>query len=319
MNGEIIMDFSNLKVLVIGDVCLDMVTEGVSHRQSPEAPVPVVLNPTTTYSLGMAANTALNLHNLGADVAYAFLVGNDEKGKIFGDLLEKNMGELSRIISDKTNYSTTVKQRIVANNQQVTRLDFEDNLTFDKLETLINCIERRVRNGIQYDLIIISDYNKGIITKESWEILEPLLWQLSKKFFVDTKKLNVTDFYEGMYIFPNTKEMNAILEYNNCSTRNELRKEMDLDFIVETASQEGAFLYKDDGKVYHCQAFKSNVVDVSGCGDTFIAAFSLYYMKYSDKKAALGFANYCCSKVIERKGTTSVFLKEVLDYDNQSI
>jgi D-beta-D-heptose 7-phosphate kinase/D-beta-D-heptose 1-phosphate adenosyltransferase len=320
MNGEMLMlDFSDLKVLVLGDVALDIVTEGPSYRQSPEAPVPVISNPTTTYSLGMAANVALNLHRLGANLAFSFNIGEDEKGELFGKLLDSNFSGVHHTRTGKKDYFTTVKQRIVANNQQVARIDFEDSLTVDKLDGFIKSIERRVNRGAYYDLIIISDYNKGIITKESWEILEPLLWQLSKRFFVDTKKKDVLNYYEGMYIFPNKKEMQEIMDYNNCNTRNELRKEMDLDFLVETASEEGAYLYKDDGKIYHCEPFKANVVDVTGCGDTFVAAFALYYTKYMDKKAALGFANYCCSKVIERKGTTPVLLSEVLDFEAQSI
>lgn len=312
------MDFSNLNVLVIGDVCLNIVDSGISTRLAPESPVPVILNPTRTYFLGMAANVALNLHNLGANVAYTFCIGEDDNGKIFSDLLESQIG-LDKEHKDNLKTRTTTKQRIMANNQQVARIDFEDKIDILKTETFIKTLQKRVDTGLYYDFIIISDYNKGIITKESWEIIEPLLWQLSKKFFVDTKKLNVLDFYEGMYIFPNTKEMDALLEYNNCKTRNELREEMYLDFIVETASEEGAFLYKDDGKVYHCPAFKSNLVDIYGAGDTFVAAFSLYYSKYDDKKAALGFANYCCSKVIQRKNCTPVHISEVMDFHNEGM
>ena len=307
------MNFQGLKVLVLGDVCLDMVTEGPSFRQSPEAPVPVILNPSTTYSLGMAANVAWNLHNLGASVDYTFCIGQDEYGNKFAEIIKSAMGP-HKVYDNEDNAGTTVKHRIVANNQQVARIDMENKLDVLQVESFFESLRSKVYRGTKYDLIIISDYNKGIITKESWSIMKPLLYRLSDRFFIDTKKLNVIDFYEGMYIFPNKKEMDAIMEFNCCSTRNQLRREMDLDFIVETASHEGAFLYKNDGKIYHAPVFKSNVVDVTGCGDTFVAAFSLYYTKYNDKKTALSFANYCCSKVIERKGTTPVLYREVRDF-----
>lgn len=311
------MDFSNLKVLVIGDVALDMLIEGPSYRQSPEAPVPVILNPTATYSLGMAANVALNFNNLGADVAYIFSVGKDKYGSIIEELLKKNFGSVAVTKTDG-NMATTTKQRIIANNQQIARIDFEDKANDFVIKSLIEKLTNRVIAGKHYDLIIISDYNKGIITEESWSNIKPLLLQLSDKFFVDTKKKNVLDFYEGMYIFPNKKEMQDIMDFNNCKTRNELRDKMNLDFIIETASEEGAYLYKNDGKMYHCPVFKSNVLDVTGCGDTFVAAFSLFYAKYNNKKAALAFANYCCSKVIEKKGTVTINISEVLDFDSKS-
>lgn len=310
------MDFGNLKVLVIGDCCLDIIEDGVSYRQSSEAPVPVILNPNRTYSMGMAANVAHNLHNLGAMVNYSFVLGEDENGKILSDLIENNLGEAIKYRHDG-NWRTTTKHRIVANKQQVARIDFEDKMNIKALNIFMSNLEKRVTSGDKYDLIIISDYNKGIITKETWSIIRPLLEQLSDKFFVDTKKLNVLDFYEGMYIFPNKKEMDSIIEFNGCKTRNELREELDLDFIIETASEEGAFIYKEDGKIIHCPVFKSNVVDVTGCGDTFVAAFTLYYTAYGKKRRALEFANYCCSKVIEKKGTVAINLSEVAHFDSK--
>jgi D-beta-D-heptose 7-phosphate kinase/D-beta-D-heptose 1-phosphate adenosyltransferase len=310
------MDFSNLKVLVIGDVCLDIVEEGQSFRQSPEAPVPVILNPDKTYSMGMAANTALNVYNLGVRVDYTFVLGEDENGKVLSGLIQKNLGE-AEAHRHNENWTTTTKHRIIANKQQVARIDFEDKMGIAALEIFIKLLKRKVSNYFKYDLIIISDYNKGIITKESWSIIRPLLEQLSDNFFVDTKKLNVLDFYKGMYIFPNTKEMNSILEFNNFKTRNDLRNAMNLDFIIETASEDGAFIYKDDGKIIHCPVFKSNVVDVTGCGDTFVAAFSLYYTLYNKKRRALEFANYCCSKAIEKKGTVAITLSEVAHFDSK--
>lgn len=318
------MDFSNLKVLVVGDCCLDIIEEGKSTRLSPEAPVPIISNPITTYSLGMSGNVALNLKSLGADVYISTCVGEVGKPntlKLF-ELLDINeIKYKKRTVRTNSISETIVKKRILANDKQVARIDYENFNGTDELYLKTTEKIYDVYEANYFDLIIISDYNKGYISKESWSFIKPILEKYNKgNFFVDTKKLNVLDFYEGMYIFPNKKEMQDIMDFNNCNTRNELRKEMDLDFIVETASEEGAYLYKDDGKLYHSPVFKSNVVDVTGCGDTFVAAFSLYYTKYNDKKAALGFANYCCSKVIERKGTTPVLISEVLDFhDTKSI
>lgn len=311
------MDFSNLSVLVIGDVCLDVTTEGESNRLSPEAPVPVILNPVENYSLGMAANVAYNLHNLGANVHYIFAYGDDKYGEIFSSLI-KDVAE-PHIIETGGKTFTTVKNRIMANNHQIGRIDFESSVDEPEINSIIDTLKELADNAIYFDLIIISDYNKGIITKDSWSKMRPLLEQLSYKFFVDTKKLDVLNYYEGMYIFPNRKEMQAIMDYNNCKTRNDLRVEMNLDFIVETASEEGAFIYKNDGKIIHCPVFKSAVIDICGAGDTFMAAFALYYAKFQNKIRALEFANYCCSKVIQKQGTTPITISEVMDFDSKSI
>lgn len=311
------VNFKNMNVLVIGDIALDIIEEGISTRLSPEAPVPIILNPTTSYSLGMAGNVIANILNLGATACSTVIYGEDEYGKVLLNLLDKmysESGYLLKIYNGDTE-NTTVKKRIIANGGQLARIDYEDNIGQQDIENLIDALNERVIDKIKYDLIIISDYNKGIITKQSWRKIKPLLLKLSDNFFVDTKKKNVLDFYEGMYIFPNRQEMKEIMKYNNCITRNELREEMDLDFIIETASEEGAFLYKNDGKIYHCPTFKSNVADVTGCGDTFVAAFALFYTKYNNKKAALGFANYCCSKVVQKKGTAPINIEEVDDFD----
>jgi bifunctional ADP-heptose synthase (sugar kinase/adenylyltransferase) len=145
--------------------------------------------------------------------------------------------------------------------------------------------------------------------------MKPILEKYNKgKFFVDTKKLDIIDFYEGMYIFPNKKEMDALLEYNNLSTRNGLRIKMNLDFIIETASEEGAFLYKDDGKIIHCPAYNTNFNSIYGAGDIFIGAFALYYTKFQSKIKALEFANYCCSKAVMKKDRCYTNINEVKDF-----
>jgi rfaE bifunctional protein kinase chain/domain len=313
-------DFSNLKVLVIGDICLDIIEEGTSHRMSPEAPVPVVLNPKTTCTIGMAGNVAINLKNLGADVDISTSYMMDDNGKIISAILDKEglnkyAGRIE--VFNSNNACATTKKRIFSNNQQIARLDYEmpaDDL--DILDAMTTSLAKRINAKEKYDAIIIADYNKEIITKATWPTIKEYLDALLKnkgQYFVDTKKKNILDFYEGMQIFPNQKEMNELLEYNNCNTRNELRKEMDLPFIIETAGEHGANIFQD-GKTLTAKAYKQGSVDVCGCGDTFVAAFSLFYIKFNSKLKALDFANYCASKVAQKKGTASVYLYEVLDF-----
>lgn len=315
------MDFQDLKVLVVGDIALDIMEEGLSTRLSPEAPVPVILNPIKKYSLGMAGNTALNLKNLGADVYLCSWKKNDKYGKKIEKLIKKAGIKFANNLRYKVStnefnkLTTTVKKRIFANGQQVARLDKENNNIISKelLDTLKDYFIDY--NTGYFDLIIISDYNKGFICKETWEIILPHLERINKgNFYIDTKKLNVLDFYKGMYIFPNTKEMLDIMKYNNCNTRDELRKKLDLDFLIETKSENGASIYANN-YIANYPAISKNVIDICGAGDTFISAFSLFYTKFKNPYKAIEFANYCCSKVVEKKGTSPIELHEIMDFD----
>jgi D-beta-D-heptose 7-phosphate kinase/D-beta-D-heptose 1-phosphate adenosyltransferase len=310
------MDFSNLKVLVVGDICLDVIEQGESTRLAPECPVPVIKNPSRIYSLGMAGRTAWNLKSLGADVTISSWTRVDKDGKKIFDLMDLiGIKQRRKYYSSEKNIRNSVKKRIFANNHQVDRIDKENTDIVE--DALLNSMKENFDfDTNEFDLIIISDYNKGFICKETWSIMRPVLEKCNKgDFFVDTKKLDVLDYYEGMYLFPNDKEMNALLAHNNCITRTELRKELDTDFIVETKGNDGAIMYKEDGKLIIAPTYKTNVIDTYGAGDTFIAAFSLYYTKFKNKVRALEFANYCCSKVVQRLGCTPVELNEVLDFE----
>lgn len=314
------LNFTNLKVLVIGDICLDVIEEGESTRISPEAPVPIILNPTKSYSLGMAGNVALNLKNLGADVTVESRISLDKYGNKIISLLEKS-GIKYKIDeyfeNDKiSNISTIVKKRIMANGHHIARIDKESNFITEnfliKLEEVLSLYDTN-----QFDYIIISDYNKGFISKETWHIIQPHLERINKsnEFFVDTKKNNVLSFFEGYHIFPNSKELQQIMEYNNCQSPKDLVIELDTDFIVETKSEYGASIYTSKSKPYDSPAISKEVIDVTGAGDTFMAAFSLFYMRYKNYIKALKFANYCCSFVVNKKGTYPITIQEVNNFD----
>jgi D-beta-D-heptose 7-phosphate kinase/D-beta-D-heptose 1-phosphate adenosyltransferase len=312
------VDFSNLKVLVIGDACLDIIEDGTSTRLAPECPVPVILNPTESYTAGMASNVALNLKGLGADVYISGIVGVDKYGNILQDILEENgiKPAFKHTKSVDIKCSTIVKKRVFANGHQIARIDYEELLNENDIVNIYRDILMHDLDDMRgfFDLVIVSDYNKGLITEKTWFYIWDIINYVSKKddnVFVDTKKLNVTEFFDGMHIFPNTKEIESMMEYNKCSSRGELRRKMNLPFLIETASENGAFLYGDGNKLQFPIYKTKNVVDVYGCGDTFVAAFSLFYTKFRNEKQALKFANYCFSKVVQKKGTTPITLREV--------
>jgi rfaE bifunctional protein kinase chain/domain len=316
-------DFTNLKVLVIGDICLDIIESGTASRLSPEAPVPVVLNPIKTYSAGMAGNVAINLANLGAEVYLEGFISTDENGLILSKLLEDaNV----KFIDDKVYYEegsrppTTTKKRILANNHQIARIDIEKNGRCHGAKVASNLSSRFSTDF--FDMIIISDYNKGVISKDSWEHLSPVLNDINKGlFFVDTKKKNILDYYRDCILFPNTKELNEIVtHYHEKVTQDNLFKILeDLydGFIVETQSELGSTAHFD----YQCNtssAIQSEVIDITGAGDTFIASFALYYSLSKNVQKSMDFANYCCSKVVMKKGTAPIEYREAVSFDYTS-
>lgn len=304
------MDFTNLRALVIGDICLDIITNGESTRLSPECPVPVIKNPYKTYSLGMAANVAVNLNNLGCSVDILTFVGNDKQGTICKQLmLENNFLNNIYVVGQG---STIVKNRILANGHQVTRLDTEESPKIN-LESL-----NMINLECKYDFIIISDYDKGFITNETWQRIYNIINVFNKgEIFVDTKKKDVLDFYEGMILFPNSLELKGLMNYYCSESPEQLRVELDSELLIETASERGAYAYNFNG-VEHSPAIEHEVIDVTGAGDTFIAAFSAYYTKTQNVKKSLEFANYCCSKVVVKKGTIPIQFKEALMHDFNS-
>lgn len=313
------MNFSNLKVLVIGDCCLDIITDGECTRISPEAPVPVIKNPIKNYSLGMAANVALNLKNLGADVDLFSFTGEDGPGEIVRDLMVRyDLCDKHGSYESCEKNPTIVKERIMANGHQIARIDIESaNISPENVATALY-------SGFGhnlYDLIIISDYDKGLLNQRSWNLVKPILDDINKNnlYFVDTKKINVLDFYKGMVLFPNSSELRKIKNAieTECFDAEDFRQMLDSSLLIETAAEMGAYAYTVNN-MHYSPAIISEVFDVTGAGDTFISAFSLYFTKHNNIQKSLDFANYCCSKVVMKKGTVPIEFSEVMDFDTKA-
>ena len=189
------LNFSNIKVLLIGDFMIDHYIIGDSDRMSPEAPVPVVV-PKKEYSIpGGAGNVAMNLRSMGADVTCIGCVGND----IWGDKLIsilKNEGIAIEGISIVDNYPTTLKQRIYSNNKQVLRLDTEKIINWKP----DNKTELNYNN---YDVIILSDYNKGVINNKWFTEIN------FRNIIVDPKKDDFSHYSNANIITPNLNELRS--------------------------------------------------------------------------------------------------------------
>ena len=199
------LNFIDTKVLVIGDLMIDNYVIGSSSRLSPEAPVPVV-KPQSNYSLaGGAANVAMNLSSLGAKVSCAGAVGNDLWGKKLISILKKE-GINVNYIDIIQNFNTTLKQRIFSNGKQIVRVDNEELL--EKKCSFMN------ENFDDFDIIILSDYDKGILTKSWFKKPE------SSIVFLDPKK-SLINFKQCDIITPNLNELKE-LSGNNINTESDI-------------------------------------------------------------------------------------------------
>lgn len=303
--------FSDLKVLVIGDICLNIDEYGNSTRTAPESDdAPILLNTSVKYSLGMAGNVASNLKSLGADVSILSRIALDYYGSIILNLLNDNgiNYKVKEYLSSNTNAPTTVKNRIFNKGEQILRIDTESKNFKNK--HFYNAISKLDYEDNYFDLVIISDYNKGLIDNKTIDFFKPELNRINKgEFFVDTKSTNI-NMFNNMILFPNSNELKNIKKHNNINNTYDLLEKLNSPFLIETMDKNGASIYYNSNDYYNVPSLNKNPIDVFGCGDTFISAFSLYYTKYKDKIKALEFANACSSAKAGIRNT--VLYKDVL-------
>ncbi len=331
---HIISKFKGKKILVVGDVILDQHIGGSVSRISPEAPVLVVLQEgQPSFAPGGAANVANNLRTLGAHVTLVGRIGADAEGKILLEGLRKRKISTRGIFVDKS-IPTILKTRIIAHHQQVLRLDREkidppDDEKF--LKKIITFLERLIPT---LDGIIISDYGKGMISKQLIENICARAKVRQKILTVDPK-VEHFGYYRGVTsITPNRKETeNAIrnIKITHDDARKlglnsdrlhshadveragqRLLKFLGLESLLITLGEEGMCLF-ERGKPPHLIPTKAKeVFDVTGAGDTVIAVFTLGLAAGASKLEAADLANYAAGIVVGRMGTVSVTPEELL-------
>ncbi|MDF2431399.1 MAG: hypothetical protein JWP44_1030 [Mucilaginibacter sp.] len=308
-------------VLVIGDLMIDHYIWGSATRLSPEAPVPIVNIKNESTTLGGAGNVVQNLVSLGASVTVAGIIGNDAYGIQLIELLQ-NEGVITDAIIKDGSRTTTIKTRILAGNHQLVRVDrevtdaisnkLEDELT-DKLITYIN----------DADIILLSDYNKGLFTFDLTQRIIKIANERQKKVIVDPKGLSY-EKYRGAYLIkPNRKELAdaAKTEKINGITDLEIAgksifEQTETEFLIVTLSEEGmAILTKETSKLLPVKA--TEVFDVTGAGDTVIATIAYFIALGFAVEDACELANHAAAIVIRRVGSANTTVEEILsDMEN---
>jgi D-beta-D-heptose 7-phosphate kinase/D-beta-D-heptose 1-phosphate adenosyltransferase len=311
--------FRNKKILVIGDIMLDRYISGDVDRISPEAPVPIVDVKEKTKTLGGAANVAHNLFTLGASPILCGVVGADIiGGEILRELDELNV-EIGSIIIDP-NRPTTIKTRVVGNNRQIVRFDEEsrERIEDEDIERIVKFVKNNLKN---VDGIIISDYNKGVISPQ----LMAKIFDLSNfSTFVisDPHKDNFESHKHVNLVTPNKEGVDAFCGFN-------IKNENDLEFaakkilhdlacgsILITEGKEGMTLFEGNNEMIHIPTVAKEIFDVSGAGDCVVAMISLGIASGMDLEAAVRLANFAAGIVVGKMGTATIKIEELREVVN---
>jgi len=300
--------FSKTRLLVVGDVMLDRYWFGDTGRISPEAPVPVVQVEKIDERLGGAANVARNASALGAQTTILGVVGEDEAGKRVEQLLLES-GVQSQLQTDG-NVPTTVKLRVIARQQQLIRLDFEEAPSQISLDAKLKRFKSLLPN---IDIVILSDYGKGVLEQVS-AMIE--LANASKKLVLVDPKGDAYDKYKGATVLtPNRSELRQVVgqwssEDDLTLRAQSLRKNLGLGALLLTRSEEGMTLFTDKG-TEHVRAQAREVFDVSGAGDTVIAALAVAMGAGWSLERAMALANRAGGIVVGKLGTATVSAEEL--------
>ena len=286
--NTLFQEFNNKKVLIVGDAMIDAYMWGEINRMSPEAPVPVVDVKKHENRLGGAANVALNLKALGATPILCSVVGTGNRGVLFEELMEESNLSIAGILSTNKR-KTTIKTRVIAENKHQLRIDEEETYPIVQAEEFIKLTEN-LMNDI--DVIILQDYNKGVLTPE---VIESVIATANKKgipTIVDPKKQNFNSYKNCTIFKPNLAEIkagmniefdaNKVDEIEKASA--ELRSQLAAKGVLLTLSERGICI-NSEKEFKHTPAFKCDIIDVSGAGDTVISVASLCLaskMDYTD-------------------------------------
>ncbi|WP_024789615.1 D-glycero-beta-D-manno-heptose-7-phosphate kinase [Lebetimonas sp. JH292] len=292
-------------IAVIGDFMIDHYLWGKSNRISPEAPVPVVEVEKEEDRLGGAGNVVNNLIILGAEVIVSSVIGKNSKRML--KLLEEKNVDTNGIFIDKSR-ETIIKSRVIASHQQVIRYDKEsiEPISEEYEEKIIEFLNNNIEN---IEIILLSDYEKGVLTKSLTQKIIKLANRFNKKLIIDPKK-DFSKYINAWMIKPNKKELEtaAGMKIKNkddlIKAGWKVKKELNLDYLLVTLSEDGMALFAD--KFVEVPTLAKEVYDVTGAGDTVLASLGYYLSKSNDLIKAMHFANAAAAVVVGKLGSEEI-------------
>lgn len=312
---EILDNFPNKTIFVVGDIIMDQYIWGNVSRISPEAPVPVVDVVEESLLLGGSANVLNNIISIGGRAMISGVIGHDEIGKLLIHELRHRGIETEGIIVENGR-PTTIKTRIVAHSQQVVRYDREKRHEVD--HKVIDIIKGYLKNKLpELDALIISDYYKGVVTRSLVKEIMSIVNSKGLPVIADPK-IGHFDFYEGLLLItPNTAEASAgsgIQIIDNKSLEkagNLLIEKLRCRAVLITRGEDGMALLEDSGEITYIPTVAKKVYDVTGAGDTVITVMSLAIAAGATLKEAAVIANHAAGIVVGKVGTAVVGMEEL--------
>jgi len=306
------------KILVIGDLMIDHYLWGSCDRISPEAPVQVININNESRLLGGAGNVIKNLYSLDAKVDVISVIGECEASAELKDLLLAIKVSAKYLITQKDRI-TSKKSRIIAAHQQVARFDRESSneINTKSEESIINIFQKIVNN---YDVILLSDYGKGLLTSNLTQSIITIANKNKKKVLVDPKGLDYSKYKGAFLLTPNKKEAseatNIIIKDKESLKKAMmiLKEQCNLALSLVTLSDEGIAFFDNKLRIYPTTA--REVFDVTGAGDTVLASLGYALASNNEIDEAIKFANLASGVVVGKIGSATASLNEIIDYES---
>ena len=314
---DILNRFKDRKILVYGDLMIDEFIFSNVKRISPEAPVPVAEVVEKNYRLGGASNVAANIVSLGGNCLLSGLVGDDGFGRMFSDNALSQGIAVDSIIKDKGR-PTTVKTRILAQNQQIARIDSEKRHPMDDhtVEKMKKTLEEKIKG---YEAVIISDYAKGAFIPEISKFIKKICKENDVITAVDPKICS-EGLYSGIdYLKPNLREAQMLtgIEITDDKTLEEagerLLNQMNSKVLVLTRGKDGISVFKEDER-FDIPTHARKVYDVTGAGDTTLATLIMSILSGANIMEASMIANIAAGIVVGEVGTAKASCDDILAY-----
>ena len=311
---KILDNFKNKKILVVGDIMLDKYIWGDVSRISPEAPVQVVNVLRETFEAGGAANVANNVSALGGSALMVGITGNDEARKILLEESRKKNIEVNGILLDNDK-PTTQKIRILGKSQQLLRVDYEnrEHVHSSIESSIINFLEKNIKN---IDVVVISDYAKGVITPEVAKKIIQLAKQNYKPIIADPKPKH-KEFYKDVTLMtPNNNEASEMSGIEDGTDEtvikigNKLMKSLNTNVLI-TRGEKGMSLFEKNGSITHIPAKAKEVYSLIGAGDTVVATIALALASGANFNEASMLSNIAAGIKVGKMGTASVSVEEI--------
>ena len=301
--------FKKKNILVIGDIMLDKYSHGNMNRISPEAPVPIVDINKVTFKPGGASNVAKNLSALGMNVTLLGITGDDPELKELIKVLRHTDIKFDPV-KDIT-IRTTLKQRIIANDQHLMRLDHEDKNKSCMHKELYKKITKYMKGT---DIIILSDYDKGAVKPISKEIID-LANQNGIKVIIDPKGTDYSVYQNAYMVKPNELEFSTIIgkpknKNDMIKKGKQLMRELELESLLLTLGKNGMVLFSKDS-VLTFPTSQKDVYDVTGAGDTVISVIAASLASNKSLKKSCELANVAAGLSIQHLGTVSISKSDI--------